>query len=367
MATAPEFVTINPDNIVADLVAFYENETGVTLQPAQIERLTINMMAYREQVILNAIQSAAVMQLVRFSKAPILDYLGELMGVTRLSDEEATTRIELTLVNGHGALVIQQGIRIGSTDGQVYFTIDENTPVAAGVNTVVVNVTCGVSGVKGNGYAPGTVSVILDPQAYLSAASNLDTTAGGAEVETDDAYRERIMLAPSTFSVAGPRNAYKFWAKTANANIIDVSVVSPSPGVVNIYPLMSDAQVTPQSILDAVFAICNADDIRPLTDTVNVLSPAAVPYAIEIELTLLDDADPATAQAAAQTALEAYKAEKQSKLGKDVVLDQIKKVAMVNGVYKANIVLPAADLVIDPNSFAQCTSVTVTVVGLNEG
>jgi hypothetical protein len=50
------------------------------------------------------------------------------------------------------------------------------------------------------------------------------TTANGTDDETDEELRERIRLAPSQFSVAGPTGAYKFFAKSAHPSIVDVSV-----------------------------------------------------------------------------------------------------------------------------------------------
>ena len=42
---------------------------------------------------------------------------------------------------------------------------------------------------------------------------NIDTSSGGADVESDDSLTRRIWLSPTTYSCAGPRDAYEFWAK----------------------------------------------------------------------------------------------------------------------------------------------------------
>uniref|UniRef100_A0A1A9WW60 Collar domain-containing protein n=1 Tax=Glossina brevipalpis TaxID=37001 RepID=A0A1A9WW60_9MUSC len=61
------------------MIAWYEKVSGKTLYPAQDERLLINLIAYREALVRLAIQDTAEQNLVAFARAPMLDYLGELV------------------------------------------------------------------------------------------------------------------------------------------------------------------------------------------------------------------------------------------------------------------------------------------------
>lgn len=88
----------DPQAITAEIVSQYETATGKTLYPAQVERLLIDLIAYRETLLRAAINDAARQNLVRFARAPMLDYLGELVGVARLpgeDDERLRERIRL--------------------------------------------------------------------------------------------------------------------------------------------------------------------------------------------------------------------------------------------------------------------------------
>ena len=49
---------LSPNLILADMVAAFQAAAGRTLQPAQVERLLINLYAYRESLVRNAIQYA---------------------------------------------------------------------------------------------------------------------------------------------------------------------------------------------------------------------------------------------------------------------------------------------------------------------
>ena len=74
----PSFVDRDVDKIVSDIVAQFEAETCRTLYPAQVERLQTNIIAYRESLIREAIQDAAKLNLLRYSRKPVIDMLGQI-------------------------------------------------------------------------------------------------------------------------------------------------------------------------------------------------------------------------------------------------------------------------------------------------
>ena len=78
---APEFISIDPQTIISEIKSDYEQMTGQTLYPGQVEQLLINALAYREVLLRTQIQNAATQNLVAFSSAPFLDFLGDLVGV----------------------------------------------------------------------------------------------------------------------------------------------------------------------------------------------------------------------------------------------------------------------------------------------
>ncbi len=94
---------LDPNLILADMIAEFEAASGRTLQPAQVERLLINLYAYRESLVRNAIQYAAEQNLLAFASFPMLDYLGQLLSVTRLASQPAVTTLQFTLT---GALTV---------------------------------------------------------------------------------------------------------------------------------------------------------------------------------------------------------------------------------------------------------------------
>jgi len=363
----PDFINRDANTIISEMVADYELRTGRALEPAQVETLLIQAFAYRELLIRNQIQDASLQNLVAYARFPMLDHLGVLVGVTRLPAALAQTTLLLTLVSGHGDVVIPAGLRVNSTDGRAVFELVEYTAVLTGVDTVSATFIAQSAGKLSNDYAIGTISVILDPQPYLATASNTSVTEGGSDEETDEQLRDRIKLAPSAFSNAGSYKAYEFWTKSTSPLIIDVAVTNPIPGTVEIFPLMANLATTPTEILDAVYAVLNADKIRPLTDTVIITSPTSVSTAITVGLILYEGTVQGDIVPVVIANLEAFRDGRRKLLGQDIVIDQIKALCMIDGVYKANVTVPASDLVITETQFANITSINVTVTGTNVG
>lgn len=367
----PVFVDTDPIAIAQEMKTQLEGLLNKKIEPAQIEQLLVNGFAYRESLVREAINSAAVQNLVRFSSFPVLDYLGEIVGVTRIPAVAAACQISMSFVGKTIPVVIPEGMRIASTDQRVVFRIIEAVTVDALVSSKVVTAICETEGVDGNGYPAGSISIIQDPQPFLVSAVNVGTTLGGAPEETDPQLRERIKLAPYQFSNAGSVGGYRFWAFTAHPSIVDVGVpkVPAVPGEVNVYILIDSGEETPAEILEAVEDVITADKIRPTTDTPIVATATRIEYALNIELILFEGAVQVDAVAKIEENAEVFVYEKRRKLGRDIIREQL-IAALMDGlkdvVYKIN--TPGfSDIEVSPSSFAFCTGINIVVTGVNNG
>jgi phage-related baseplate assembly protein len=365
----PVFIETDMEVIKADTRALFEQIAGRPLNPADTENLVLNVLIYRETLVRQKVQDCSVVNLLHFSRAPIIDFLGDIVGAVRLAATRATTQMDITIVGGHGGVTVPAGTRIGSTDGLAVFALSEDINVPVGITLVTGEAICTMEGSQGNGYLPGTVDKVQDPQPYIVSIVNTLTTAGGGEQETDDLFRERIRLAPSQFTTAGSTQAYRFHAISATPVIIDVGVNSPpNTGEVYLYPLMNDGSVTPIQVLDQVEAATSGERVRPLSDLVIVEPPTAIPYSLVIDVTIYPDAIGSNVQQEITDRVNAFTLEKRQKLGLDIVESQLKKRCQYDDTQVYKIELPGfVDIPVGYNEYGMCTSVVVNIIGVNNG
>lgn len=363
----PSFIDRDPQAITAEIVAQYEQLTKKTLYPAQVERLLIDVIAYRETLVRIGIQEAAKQNLVAYARAPMLDYLGELVGVTRLPAQPAKTTLRFTVAAALATnLLIPAGTRVEGGDGTATFATDADVTLLAGQLSIDAAATCEEPGTAGNAWQPGQINNLVDDLGDVEVtAANTTVTSGGIEEEEDDRLRERIKLAPESFTTAGSRLAYRFNALKAHQSIIDVAVLSPAPGEVRLYPLLTTG-LPDANMLALVAAACSDERVRPLTDQVQALAPTAIDYAIDAQLVLYANADAASTLAKAQASADAYKADRSAGLGRDLVPSQVIAALSVPGVYQVVLNTPAFRTLAD-NEWARCTGITLTLTGTAYG
>jgi len=361
----PNFVDRDPAALTAEMVADYQAYTGRKLQPAQVERLIIDLIAYRESLIRVAIQEAAKQNLLAFAAFPMLDYLGELLGVERLAEAPAIVTLSFTLAEPRVSVtVIPAGTRVRTGDGRVVFVTDAAAEIPAGALSIEIGAKAETAGPAGNGYIPGQVSSLLDPLPGVTA-TNVSVTYGGRAGETDDRLRARIQQAPESFSVAGPVGAYRWHAVSAHQSIIDAAVLSPRPGLVRIH-ILTDTGLPGSEMLDLVAEVVSDDKVRPLTDKVEVAAPVRVGYQIAAQVTLYRNADPTSTMAAVQKAAETYAAERRAGLGRDLVPSQFISALSVAGVYRVELTTPAWRE-LGAEEWADCEGIAITLAGSADG
>lgn len=367
----PEFIKIDPAALEADLIARYEKASGKTLYPAQIERLYIDQIAYAVSRLQMSIQHAGEQLLVRFARGPILDYLGELVATPRLLAKAARCTVRFSRPTATSqALLIPIGTRITTQDAKLIFITDQDMTLPADQTEVSVTATCQTLGEQGNGWTVGQISTLINAPAPNLMASNTTTTANGAEDETDDRYRERIILAPEAFSNAGSRAAYRYHTLAVHQSIIDVAVHGPDEGQpdghVALYPLTADGLPTQQLLADITEQI-SGEKLRPLCDTVNAAAPIEVRYEISANLTFYAAADRNAAMANAKAAAQNYARACSATLGHDLVPEQLTAALQVPGVYRADVKQPLKLRELESNEWAHCTAINLSDAGVADG
>ena len=368
-AILPEisFADTSPQAIETAVIAGYEAAAGRKLYPGDPIRLFLTTVAAMIVQQRSLLDFCARQNLLQYAGGNYLDHLGALFGVSRLPAESARVTLRFTLSAAQpGAVTIPAGTR-ATPGGNVYFALTADAVVLAGDTAIDVIATCTQVGDTGNDYLIGQIDTIVDPQPWLQAVTNLDGSSGGAEIEDDDALRERIRLAPTAFSTAGPVDAYRYWASSASALIADVAVLSPDPGEVRIYPLLQGGALPDAAMLAAVDAACNDRRVRPLTDHVTAVAPTAVDY--DITLTYYIDRARAISETAIKqavdAAVDAYAVWQHGALGRDINPSRL-IAGLVNAGARRVVVTDPDYTELAANEVAAMGTVAVTYGGLED-
>lgn len=183
--------------------------------------------------------------------------------------------------------------------------------------------------------------------------------------ESDNYFKRRIQLSFEAFTTAGSEASYIFHGLSADGQVADITPLSPSAGVVEIYVLARTGNgLADSALLTKVENALNAKTIRPLTDNVQVFSVDVVNFVVVAELILFNGPDESLVLTNAQTELDNYLLASRSN-GIDITISGLHHALHQSGVQKVNLISPSADVVVQSHQVANCTSTTLTVGGTN--
>ena len=335
MAGTFDFVETDAAKIYTAIIGSLMDTVGEPLYPGDERRIFGDALVAIFVALYNEFNDKMKQRTLQHARGPVLDALGARYDVYRAGPAHATATFRFSVSEARAEnIIIEAGTRI-TTDGTAYFATDETAVLQAGDTYVDIPGTCTEGGAAYNGFTAGTIAPLVDLIPYISGVKNTTISAGGDDGEPyteegDDKFRERIRLAPSIQSTAGPESAYRYFALSADPDIIDVSIDSPEANIINIYPLMTGGGVPDEDTLEKVEAACSADDVRPMTDKVTAIAPAQVSYDIEIKYfcTKDNEADTIKAVEGSDGAVERYKAWQCGALSRDINPDQLRKLIL---------------------------------------
>lgn len=191
-----------------------------------------------------------------------------------------------------------------------------------------------------------------------------------ATYENDTDYLERLLRAETAYSTAGPEGAYKYHAQSADGNVKDVSISSPSPVSVVVAVLSHIGDGTADAALIAAVDAALGNDVRPLTDAVTVQSATILAYTVNTTIKTYPGLDQETVRLACQQSVTAW-VDTMHRIGRDITLSGITAAHMVDGVMDVifNNTIGTditTNLVVSPTEAAYCTGITITAGTIDE-
>jgi len=322
-----QFAELDTGRVESAIITMYEGLTNSTLYPGDPVRLFLSTLANiitQRNILLDF---TGKQNLLRYARGAFLEHLGALLQVSRLDAAPAKTKMRFTLEAPRPtAVLIPAGARV-TADGITYFATDALLIIPAGAEYGDIAATCLRAGKDWNGLLAGQINRMVDPQPFVASVENLEETSGGADIENDESLRNRIRLKPESFTAAGSEQAYIYWALTAHPDVTDVSVVSPMPGIVNVFVLLSGGRIPEAggTEIKAVTDMLSDYKVRPLTDFVTVFPVDKLPidYTVKWFITPAQSNRVTEIQESITAAVAKYEAWQTIRIGRDVIPDRL--------------------------------------------
>ncbi|EGJ50259.1 baseplate J/gp47 family protein [Desulfocurvibacter africanus] len=272
-------------------------------------------------------------------------------GVTRKAAAFATG---LVTFSGADGASIPVGTELQRADGTAY-TVTEGASVSGGSATVQVEAL--EPGAAGNAEAGEALSLVSPLSGVQSsgvvAASGL---SGGADTESDDALRARLLARLRRTPQGGSADDYAAWALAVPG--VTRCWVSPGEmgaGAVSVRVMLDNSYPDgiPQSgDLEAVSAAIEA--VRPVTADVYVLAPIPLPVPIDVRIT----PDTPAIRAAVQAELAALFAREGQPGGMILRTHISEAVSLAAGERDHVLLAPAVDVEPGPGELATLGAIT---------
>lgn len=227
----------------------------------------------------------------------ILDRWCSIWGVARKPAAAATGSVAFVVAAG---AVIPSGTLLQALDGVQYATVADATVAALTASAPVAAVVAAAGGNHTTGQSLTLVSPIVGVQATATAG----TLSGGADVETDEALRARLLARIQQPPHGGNANDYTTWA----LEVAGVTRAWCYPGELGLGTVSvrfvrdndgSGAAIIPDAG-EVATVQAYLDARRPVTAGLTVVAPVAAPLAFSIALT----PNTAAVQAAVQAELQ---------------------------------------------------------------
>lgn len=389
----PILAVKDPQQVIADALAVYRSETGITLAPADPRRLHLQTLLLLLAQLRQGIDYSGKQSMVSFVDAgmPIesavwIKALAALWGLSPNAPRPSTCNVRFTAATS-GVLTIPANSRV--TDGiSIWETPNADGVSEVGAHYIDVIVTCTVPGDASNGVATGQIATLVDPIPGITSCTNTAYTSGGAPAETTEQFRTRLFSAPESTSTAGPRIAYEQLALSASPAVADCvclgpddagEMTGPTPTAGNVWLLVIEGardaagnltSVIPDpsgGVLTAVRNATTGEEVRPLGDHVTIKAPTFSNFDLVVGYYIARSRSKSSAaiQAAAGVAFAAYVLWQQSSIGRDVNPSQL--VADLVSAGAKRVVVTSPDFAqLDRNVSARCVYQQLTFLGVED-
>lgn len=359
-----DFTLFDAESEMDMLVEKFEEASGEVLYEGDERETLLKCMLYIMETLMNEINAQANNTLALFCDEAHLIYMGAQQNTYRLPAEPAKVTVRFTISDQALAdVTIPAGTRV-TADGVTFFAVQADTDIAPDSYDDLVCVAT-EPGAQGNGYTTGQINVLVDVIPYVESVTNTDTSAGGADQQSLENFREDVQYAPLKYNTAGSEGGYIYKTKSVSASIADVAVTASGANV-SVYVLCQNGALPSADLLTAVKAYLDQKNIKPVTNNITTYSAVRKNYTVDIsyKISPADYTEAAAIQARVAQAVDDYIAALGSKMGTDINPEMFKKVCYDAGAATVTVTYPSAYTTVAKYEVPYCTSKTVTYAGI---
>lgn len=357
------------EEMIADYEQHYKEKTGkeISLYPADEKRIELTVIAGMLYQLCVIMDERYRMNFLQYMYGKVLKNWTSNFGFTESGEKRSNVKLRF-----YGSKIqdfavgIPKGTRATSGDN-VFFETDEYTEIKAGEEYVDVSATCMLEGSGGNGYRIGQIADIVDPVNLIAKVENVTISDGGRDAYTDDELRELILNFPSTYSVAGPEEAYIQIIKRYSERIVSVRRIASNDAIVKMCIMCADGEVPDENYCEQVSQYVISKKNTPDTDKLEIVAPEIVEYELDatyyISESRKDVAE--SIRSGVEEAAVAFTRYTKENIGYDINPDILKAYANAAGARRIVINSPGYQT-IGEEQIAICRSVNIRYGGLEE-
>ena len=343
---------------ILDRVIYLAKEKGIEYVPSESDDLMtmLEAVSYEEMLLRTRINNSVKSGLLAFAKGADLDHLGATRyGIVRLDGAKPYANFTFSLSSVlFYDVTLSAGLLLSDTKGVSAKLLDD-VIIAAGtlssVGIVELQENIEQSSIK--------TETIVSPLPFVVSAKQNENFHDGANVEDDKRFRERIWLSRERKSTAGSKLMYEYFTKSADVRIVDIAIIDDTPGVVKIY-LLSDAGAADSVMIERVNNALSKEEVRPLTDSVQVASATIIDATLEADIVLYD----MTYEQNVRDLIASRIAKNTLIFGKELTLPKLYGILESEMVQDITITTPTGTIACSDNEVIRLNSVTLNFSGV---
>lgn len=316
--TELHYLTYDPEEIWREMMYAYVEAGGDILYPGDEKEMLLRAVQAIIVQCFAGVDNALRMATLRYAVGEYLDMYGEKRNCYRIEAAAAEATVEIVFAATGKPKTIAAGTPL-TADGTVMYLLAEDVIYSGFAQTVQVGIICSETGIAGNGLTAGKAMQFVNVEESVSSVKVKSAAVGGMEAEDDESYRTRIQQYGLGSVTTGPSGRYESESMKASSEIIDARALRTGAGEVGIYLILAK-EASFDGIKASVLSAVNAENVRPLTDKVEVYEATKITYKLNVQYQAGNGGDVANA---ISEAVAEYQTWQESSIGRPFNPDKL--------------------------------------------